>query len=174
MNDNDYKDILLQIEKALESEVGFKNKFTLDGIEFGFIPNFDKMTAGENGDLKEYLKDFDPSLFSEDKESLSDIMKQIRMSAELYENMHRAMAILFRPIAGKDMFGNYMIENYNGTEATAELMKQAPLNIVKGALVFFSSLAKDLRIYIQRFTMAEAQREKKRQIIGTSGVGTQQ
>lgn len=172
MNDNDYKALLIQIEAALEQEVDFQSRFTLNGQEFGFIPNFDNCAMGEMGDLKEYLKDFDPELFSKEKETFEEIMKQIVMSVELYENMHKAMAILFRPILNTDVFKNYSIVPYNGTSEFAETMKEMPLNLVKGALVFFSNLAKDLLAHTRTSTLEEVRKAKRRQTIGTSGVGT--
>ena len=130
----DYDGILKQIDDALSKDVGFEPFFKMKGVEFGFIPNFDKITAGEYRDLLIYNSEID--------------------------TMHNLMAILFRPIKDKDVFGNYVIEPYRGTEQYANLMKQMPLNIVTGALVFFSNLANELVSYTQRFTEAEQMRER--------------
>ena len=87
------------------------------------------MTVDELGDLREY----------QDKQ----------------EQLHKVIAILFRPVSGKDMLGNYIIEPYNGTAKYSELMKQTPMNIVNGALGFFLNLHNDLEQAIQRFTEEE-------------------
>jgi hypothetical protein len=129
MQQTDYEDIIKQIDLALNNDVPFVNRFTLQGIEYGFIPNFDNMTVAELGDLKEYG----------DKE----------------EELNKTMSVLFRPINGEDAFGNYTIEDYNGTASRKELFKQMPLNIVNGALGFFLSLSNDLETAIQRYTEEE-------------------
>lgn len=130
---SDYDYIIKQIDEALSKECAFVNRFKLNGIEFGFIPNFDEMSVGELGDLRNYS----------DKE----------------EELHRTMAILFRPIVNKDLLGNYLIEDYNGTDKYCELMKQTPLNIVNGALGFFLSLSNELEIAILKYTMEVQVRE---------------
>jgi len=128
----DYDSIIAQIDKALETDCAFVDRFTLNDIEFGFIPNFDKIIVAEQGDLEEYA----------DKE----------------EELHRTMAILFRPVNSSDPFKNYTIEDYNGTDKYCELMKSTPMHIVNGALGFFLTLSSELEIAIQRYT-EEAQRK---------------
>lgn len=142
----DYEDLLKQIDIALNVDVPFKDRFTLNGIEFGFIPNFDKITTKEFVDLSLY--------------PLDEI-----------ENYHKLMAILFRPIKNKDYLKNYSIQDYNGTDAYAEMMKQTPMNIVNGALVFFYNLAKELQLSTQKFIAAEHQKVKQQAISSQSGDG---
>jgi hypothetical protein len=90
------------------------------------------------------------------------------------ENLHKLMAILFRPIVSEDMSGNYKIEKYNGSETWCNQMKQTPLNIVNGALVFFLNLSRELRKSIQRYSIqAEHLKGGKHQIFGLSGDGMQ-
>jgi len=122
----DYDSIISQIDKALETDCPFVDRFELNGSKFGFIPNFDKILVAEQADLEEYA----------DKE----------------EELHRTMAILFRPVTNEDGFNNYTIEDYNGTDKYCELMKDTPMHIVNGALGFFLSLSKELENHIQRFT----------------------
>lgn len=113
-----------KIDVALSQEAEFKNRFTMLGIEFGFIPNFDKISAGEYADI---------CLHSKNKYSL-----------------HKLMAVLFRPIINSK--GNeYQIMPYNGTEENAELMKQMPLNVVNGAVFFFLNLTTDLEKATQKY-----------------------
>lgn len=136
----DYDFVLQTIVKAVNTEVAFKNRFSLNGIEFGFIPNFDKITGGEWFDLMEYAPN------EEDKK---------------LDSLHKLMAILFRPITEKDQFGNYLIEKYNGTEEYAETIKQMPLSLVNGAMVFFSNLATELDNHIQKFIQVAQRKETK-------------
>jgi len=129
----DYNDILSQIDLSLNQTVEFKNRFKIDEVEFGFIPNFDEITQGEYIDIKNYEIGID--------------------------KMHSLMAILFRPIKDKDPFGNYTIFDYNGTKDYADVMKQMPLSIVNGSLVFFLNLSNELLSHTLKYTRVEQQRE---------------
>lgn len=141
----DAERILNQIDKALNTDVEFVNRFEMKGIEFGFIPNLDKMTLGEYADLSKH---------GVDKESL-----------------HNLMAILFRPVI-KTSKDRYEIMAYNGSEEYAEMMKDIPLNIVNGALVFFYNLANELQEATQKFLSEELQRATQPKTILKSLVGT--
>lgn len=125
----DYKEITEQIDISLNQTVDFTPTFFIQDVEFGFIPNFDKITAGEYRDLSIYGSDID--------------------------KLHNLMAVLFRPINKKDAIGNYSIINYEGTEKYARMMSHMPLSIVNGALVFFSNLANELMDYTQKYMNQE-------------------
>ena len=96
----------------------FINKFKLGGVEFGFIPNLDDMTFGEYTDLDTYITDWD--------------------------EMHKAMAVLYRPIKKNGLNGTYEVEKYNGSITYSDVMKHAPLDVVFGANVFFYTLGNEL------------------------------
>jgi len=96
----------------------FINRFKLGGVEFGFIPDLEDMTFGEYTDLDSYIGDWD--------------------------NMHKAMAVLYRPIKSTGLNGTYEIEKYNGSITYCDVMKHAPLDVVLGANVFFYNLGNDL------------------------------
>ena len=145
---SDFTDIVEQITKALNTEIEFKNRFNLEGVEYGFIPNLNDITTAEYVDLVEY--DTKP------------------------ETLNKVMAILFRRIEAEDVFGNYSIINYTGTKETSQIMLQMPMNIVNGALVFFSNLSKELRIAIQKSTQKEIRRVQKLQDTLKNGAGTPQ
>ena len=117
-----YKDVL-----EITSSIGrmfnvqshkFINRFKLGGVEFGFIPELDDMTFGEYTDLDSYIGDWD--------------------------NMHKAMAVLYRPIKRKGLNNTYEIEKYNGSITYSDVMKHAPLDVVFGANVFFYNLGNEL------------------------------
>jgi hypothetical protein len=117
-----YKDVL-QITASLGKMFDvtshrFINRFKLGGVEFGFIPDLDEMTFGEYTDLDSYIGDWD--------------------------NMHKAMAVLFRPITKKGLNNTYEIEKYNGSITYSDVMKHAPLDVVFGANVFFYNLGREL------------------------------
>jgi hypothetical protein len=76
------------------------------------------MTFGEYTDLDTYIND--------------------------WEQMHKAMAVLYRPIKKNGLNGTYDIEKYNGSITYSDVMKHAPLDVVFGATVFFYSLGNEL------------------------------
>jgi hypothetical protein len=146
ISQNDFEDLIESIDKALNTPADFQQIFKMNGVDFGFHPNLDNMSSDEYYDLMEY--------------------------GDNTETLHNLMAILFRPIDGKDKFGNYKIETYEGTEESKELMKDMPLNLVNGALVFFFNLSKELRLNIHKsLKEMEAKREKKHRNSLRSGVG---
>ncbi len=91
------------------------NKFSLGGVDYGFIPELDDMTFGEYMDLDTFIGDND--------------------------NLHRAVNVLFRPIEHK-RGTRYTIKDYDAD--TSENAKDFPLDVVLGAIVFFYSLGNDL------------------------------
>jgi len=156
MNQVSYKDfagLLKDIDKALEQECKFVNRFTLDNIEFGFIPNFDKIASKEFFDLQAYSKE---------KEQDKGIP---------IDTLNKLIAVLFRPVKRKDKFNNYTIKNYNGTDKYGELMKQTPMHVVKGALVFFLNLSTELRNHITKCTVEAQVKEQKHQTSLLNGGG---
>lgn len=147
MKQSDLEEIVKTIDEALNTECEFINRFEMNGVEFGFIPNFDDMKSSEYFDLTTY-------------------------NTEL-ETLHKLMAILFRPIKKTDLNGNYKIAKYSGSKEWCEAMKKTPLNIVNGALVFFWNLSKELSNYTQNFTKVEQEKETKQANILKSGAGLQ-
>jgi hypothetical protein len=91
------------------------NKFSLGGVDYGFIPELDDMTFGEYMDLDTFIGD--------------------------NENLHRAVNVLFRPIEHK-RGTRYTIKDYDAD--ISDNAKDFPLDVVLGAIVFFYSLGKDL------------------------------
>ena len=135
VNVDDFNMMFAQVRKALETESPFQDRFELDGIEYGFVPNLDEITIGEYIDLSNY--------------------------GNSLETMNKVMAVLFRPVIKTDAFGSYEIAAYDGTKNRAEIMKQAPMNIVSGMLVFFCSLSKELEVHILKSTLAMEEQKSK-------------
>lgn len=148
VSQTDYEDLLSSINKALEEPADFNPRFKMNGVEFGFHPNLDKMSTNEYVDLMTYHSNT--------------------------ETLHKLMAILFRPITGDDKFGNYKIANYKGTDEMCEYMRDTPLSVVNGALFFFLNLSRELRKNIQRYSsLKELRKGRKHQLFGLNGVGMQ-
>lgn len=109
--------IISKIAALFDGNHQLVEKFSIDNTEFGFIPNLDDITSGEYMDIDTYITD--------------------------WSNMHKAMAVLFRPIIKKGS-GKYNIVDYNGTNEYAEIMKRMPLSAVMGSMVFFYHLGNEL------------------------------
>jgi hypothetical protein len=148
VSEKDLKEVMAQIDKALEQDVEFKSVFTHNGKEFGMIPNLDECSAGEYFDLDKYGVQVD--------------------------TLHNLMAILFRPVTRSDGFGNYEIETYEGTSKYAEQMKGISMDYVSGVLVFFCHLSNELEKSIQKSTVEAQAKDNKRQTILQNGNGTAQ
>ena len=136
---NTFDGILEHISEIFKAKTPRVNTFKLIGtddveVEFGMIPNFDKMSYGEYEDLEKYI-------FDED-------------------NLHKAMAVLYRPLMMKKG-DRYLIHPYKGTEDMAEVMKDTPLDAVFGARVFFYSLAKKLGVYTMDYTLQQLLKQKE-------------
>jgi len=101
-------ELLSQTPKRVE-------QFTMNGVQYGFIPDLDEMSLGEYVDLDG--------------------------SASDWNNMHIAMNVLYRKIKIKKS-GKYNIVDYN--VENPEKMKDMPLDAAIGSLFFFYNLGMEL------------------------------
>ncbi len=148
MQQSDYAEFLVWIDKALDRPSAFQQTFKMEGVEFGMIPNFDEIQSKEYFDLMKY---------------------KIKP-----ETLHNLMAILFRPITQNITNNGYLIQDYNGTEEYAEIMKYTPLNIVNGAVVFFWNLANELLECTPKCMEQEQARVRLQKSISQNGGGMRQ
>ena len=140
------QEILNDINRLFEPKQDLIRTFTMGGKEYGFIPVLDDMTLGEYVDLDENFTDWD--------------------------SMHKAMAVLFRPVTLKKG-DRYQIQDYNGLEL-AEQMKKMPLDVVMGAMVFFYRLNNELLKTTLNFLEQEVGKEmttQQQQHLGKNGDG---
>lgn len=144
----EFNDISNHLNEVLQQEPQFINKFTVNGVDFGFIPNLDEITAGEYIDLDSYTSNEDSYLES--------------------------MAVMYRPIVGK--FSNlYNIEAYESAEKYKDIMNEAPLNAYLGAMVFFYNLSNELLIATQSYFNQETEEMKVLEaVLMRNGVGIHQ
>jgi hypothetical protein len=110
------KSVLKDIDNIFAEKPDLIPTFKLRGEEYGFIPKLDDISLGEYIDLDDSFTNWD--------------------------NMHKAMAVLYRPITMRKE-DKYLIEEYNGTD-DAEIMKQMRLDVVMGSMVFFYNLNSEL------------------------------
>ena len=111
----DVQEITLTLSNMFDEDSKFTKMFTLDQVQYGFIPNLDEITFGEFVDLDTYLQD--------------------------WQQMDKAMSVLFRPV-DINVRGRYNIKEYDGT--MNEHLKDMPLSIALGAVFFFLNLGKEL------------------------------
>ena len=151
-----YEFAIEQILRVLNESTPLVKNFSMVGndeveIEFGMIPNLDAMTSGEYIDLDTLITD--------------------------WGNMHKAMAVLYRPVLKKKR-ELYDIEEYSTYEKYEEVMKHAPLNVALGALLFFYRLGIKLSRHILNSSVEELTQEERTQVeknlLAKSGVGINQ
>jgi len=144
----DVSEILLHLDNVLKSQAKHVLKFKLNGKEFGFIPKIEDITSGEYIDLENYLSDM--------------------------QTMHKAMAILYRPITAQTN-GLYVIEEYTGADKYSDVMKQMPLDVALGSMVFFYTLLNDCVNGLMDFIHNEVeQSESAKNLLEKNGVGINQ
>ena len=115
MKATDIAEICEIINTMFDTDSQLISKFTLKGVDYGFLPELDNMSFGEYMDLDTFIGDND--------------------------NLHRALNVLFRPIK-LNKGSRYIIEDYEPNDS--EVAKDFPLDVVLGAIVFFYTLGKDL------------------------------
>ena len=133
IKDKDVDYLINHINKLFDQEHKFIPTFNLNGVAYGFIPNLDEITYGENKDVTSYINE--------------------------WGNMHKAMAVLFRPLKQKQGH-KYLIEEYEGSHKYSEVMKEMPLSVVLGAMVFFYNLTNELLNYIPNYLEKELAKEQ--------------
>lgn len=137
-----------------QQKTEFKNRFTIAGVEFGFIPNLEEMSWGEYIDLEANISDL--------------------------KTFNKAMAVMYRPIIEKHG-DKYKIEPYVSSINYAEVMEFAPLDIVLAAKVFFWNLENELLQATLFYLETEMMKNKETTTIlanelnlASSGVGINQ
>jgi len=118
-------------------------KFTLNGVQYGFIPDLDEMSLGEYIDL-------DNNIIS-------------------WAEMHKAMNVLYRPIKIKKG-DKYSIEDYD--VSNPEALKDMPLDAAIGAVFFFLNLGLELSKHTILYSNLEEMEDIQEQLIlEENGVG---
>ena len=140
------QEIALHLNKVFDTKHNLIPTFELGGVKLGFIPVLDDMTLGEYIDLDNNLGD--------------------------WQTMYKAMSVLYRPVTFNKGH-KYQIEEYKGI-VNDEAMKQAPLDVVFSAMVFFYHLSNELTQTILNFLQKETNKKlttQQKQTLGLSGDG---
>ena len=121
--DTDYEEVYLLAAEIMGSlpleKPEFKDRFELDGVQYGFFPNWRDLTFAEFVDL----------------DTIST-----KKPEELLDLMHILAAIMYRPILEERSEHDYTIEKYNvdTMKIRAELFKKKlDIKYVLGAQFFF-------------------------------------
>lgn len=140
------QEISVHLNTVFDTKHSLIPTFNLRGVEYGFIPVLDDMTLGEYVDLDENLGD--------------------------WQSMHKAMSVLYRPITFKKGH-KYTIEKYKGMN---DIMKDAPLDVVFSAMVFFWNLNNELITTILNYLQKEVDNltTQQKERLEASGVGINQ
>jgi len=119
VRNSDMQRMINKLAIVMKEKPVFKQTFTFQGIEFGFIPDLENMSWGEYIDIESNL-----------------------MSWEKY---HIALSVLYRPIT-KKIKDTYEIIPYQADEKYHDVFKIIPLDIAISGSVFFWNLEKELLI----------------------------
>jgi len=112
---NDSEEIVNIITELFNSKPKLVKRFKLNGVEYGFQPQLDEITLGEYIDLDTFIGD--------------------------WENMEKAMSVLYRPVL-VTLKDKYSIEDYKvGTEGAIINM---PMDAVMSSIFFLWNLGLDL------------------------------
>ena len=112
---NDSEFIVDTLTKMFEQKPKLVTKFKLNNKEYGFHPQLDDLTLGEYIDLDTFIGD--------------------------WENIEKAMAVLYRPIVNK-LKDKYTIEEYK-VGRDAEILDM-PMDAVLSSIFFLWNLGMDL------------------------------
>ena len=144
----DTDSLFVHLNTLLQTKPKLTRTFKLGIYEFGFIPKIEDITSGEFIDLETYLGDT--------------------------ETLHKAMAVLFRPIKNK-VKDLYIIEDYEAADKYSEVLKYMPLDIALGSMLFFWTLLNDCGIALSHYIQNELeQSEAAKQVLEKNGVGINQ
>ena len=135
-----------KIDMILEEQSQLVQKFELNGIKFGWVPELDKLSYGEFLDLNSNISD--------------------------WATMQIAMGVLYRPIKNELSNGLYNIEKYKGDKYHKELLNM-PMDAVIGSMVFFWNLGMDLASCTIKSLEVEKEFQKQLNLVD-NGIGIQQ
>ena len=142
--------VLTIINKAFEEKPDIIRHFKLLNVDMGFIPNLERISLGEYIDIENGITD--------------------------WQTMHKAMAVLYRPVNFKSK-EKYTIAPYEPSDEVSELMKEMPLDVAMSSMVFFYALGMELLKAIPTFiqkNLTEEQTYLLKQTLAQSGVGINQ
>lgn len=130
-----FDNLLMHLNDILSTKASPQYKFEMTGsngvtVKFGLMPDLHNMSYAEWKDLEMYM-------------------------ANGWTDMHKALAVLYRPITFEAKNGMYRIEDYESAKKYAEVMKDTPLEVALGVEVFFCHLGTRLQVSTISSTLQE-------------------
>lgn len=148
ISSKDFIEIVTQLTQVIKEQPIHVEKFVINGVWFGFIPNLENITAGEYIELDTLFKDEETYL--------------------------EQMAVMYRPIVGTHK-NLYRIEPFESTDKHKNIMIAAPISAYLGSKVFFCNLLKELLESFQVFLASGTQEVMGlEEILMINGVGINQ
>tara|TARA_R110000851_G_scaffold183607_9_gene332933 strand:+ start:190 stop:840 length:651 start_codon:yes stop_codon:yes gene_type:complete len=131
------------LEELLDQKPELVDRFDMNGVQYGMIPDMDDMSLGEYIDLDNNVSQ--------------------------WEQMHTAMNVMYRPI--QDSKGDkYNLVEYN--PLSAEMMRDMPMSAVTGSLFFLLTLGIELSNHTILYSNQEGMSDSQQRLISTeSGDG---
>ena len=128
----EYQKVLTILNKAFEEKPKLIQRFKLHDVDMGFVPKLDDITLGEYVDIENNISD--------------------------WQKMHKAMAVLYRPVnfKAKDKYG---VAPYKVNEEIQEAMKGMPLDVAISSMLFFYNLGNDLLGAIPKYLEENLKKE---------------
>jgi hypothetical protein len=144
----EFAEISNHLTEVIKQEPTHIERFTLQGVEFGFIPNLENITAGEYIELDELFKGKDTYL--------------------------EQMSVMYRPVVSKHK-ELYRIEPFEDKDKFKDIMEFSPVSAYFGAKVFFCNLLSELLNNIQTCLLLQTEETKVlEEVLVKSGVGINQ
>jgi len=125
---SDAQDISNILTELFESKPSLVTKFKMNKVEYGFQPQLDDISLGEYIDLDTFIGD--------------------------WENMEKAMNVLYRPVLVK-LKDKYSIEEYR--VETSESLLDMPMDAVLSSIFFFWNLGLDLSTTMMNYLETETE-----------------
>jgi len=129
-------ELILHIKNLFEQKPKFQPTFKIGSQEFGFITSLEDISFGEYVDLE------------------NNLLK--------WENYHKAMAVMYRPIKMK-FKDKYEIIDYTPMAEMHELMKFTPVDIAISSSIFFWNLGAELLTATLTYLERQIKTNKKTQ-----------
>lgn len=133
----EFNKVLEIISKAFEKDHKLKMRFDLLDVDMGFIPKLDEMSLGEYVDVENTISD--------------------------WQEIHKTMAVLYRPV-NFSSGDKYTIAPYKPSEEVQSLMREMPMDVVMGAMVFFYNLGIELSKASLNYLEKEIKNSKSSQL----------
>ena len=130
------KGLMWMMDSPRDGTKGKPHKFvTIDGIKYGFIPDWTKLTLAEFADLESYA------------------------TGGFFENLNCVLAIVYRPVT-EEVVQLYEIEPYEPSPERKAAMNDCPMDVAVEAMVFFYNIAETLLSNSEYFLKKVEQKAK--------------